>query len=84
MYRSRLGTDLNDITLDYVSSINDDSEIAMYDILGSQAHSLMLFQNDIITKNDAKKILNDLMEKNDGLIFLYNLFPLQNHSFDVI
>ncbi len=60
MYRSRLGTDLSDITLDYVSSINDDSEIAMYDILGSQAHSLMLFQNDIITKNDAKKILSAL------------------------
>ena len=60
MYRSRLGTDLSDITLDYVSSINDDSEIAMYDILGSQAHSLMLYQNDIITKNDAKKILSAL------------------------
>ena len=60
MYRSRLGNDLSDITLDYVSSINDDSEIALYDILGSQAHSLMLFQNDIITKNDAKKILSSL------------------------
>jgi len=60
MYRSRLGTDLNDVTLDYVSSINDDSEIALYDILGSQAHSLMLFQNNIITKNDAKKILSSL------------------------
>ena len=60
MYRSRFGTDLSDITLDYVSSINDDSEIALYDILGSQAHSLMLFQNQIITKNDAKKILSSL------------------------
>ncbi|MBT8243069.1 MAG: argininosuccinate lyase [Nitrosopumilus sp.] len=60
MYRSRLGTDLSDITLDYVSSINDDSEIALYDILGSQAHALMLFQNNIITKNDAKKILSAL------------------------
>ena len=60
MYRSRLDTDLNDVTLDYVSSINDDSEIALYDILGSQAHSLMLFQNEIITKNDAKKILSAL------------------------
>jgi len=46
MYRSRLGTDLSDITLDYVSSINDDSEIALYDILGSQAHALMLFQKN--------------------------------------
>jgi len=60
MYRSRLGTDLSDITLDYVSSIDDDSEIALYDILGSQAHVLMLFQKNIITKNDAKKILSAL------------------------
>ncbi|MFB5615972.1 MAG: argininosuccinate lyase [Nitrosopumilus sp.] len=60
MYRSRLGTDLSDITLDYVSSINDDAEIALYDILGSQAHALMLFQKNIITKNDVKKILTAL------------------------
>jgi argininosuccinate lyase len=60
MYRSRLDTDLSDVTLDYVSSINDDSEITLYDILGSQAHALMLFQKNIITKNDAKKILNAL------------------------
>ena len=60
MYRSRLGTDLSNITLDYVSSINDDSEIALYDILGSQAHAVMLLENKIITKNDAKKILSSL------------------------
>lgn len=55
MYRSRLDTDLSDVTLDYVSSINDDLEIAIYDILGSQFHTLMLYQNKIITKVDAKK-----------------------------
>ena len=60
MYRSRLGTDLSDITLDYVSSIKDDHQIAFYDILGSQAHTLMLYENQIITKNDAKKILSAL------------------------
>ena len=60
MYRSRLDTDLSDITLDYVSSINDDSQIVLYDILGSQAHTLMLYENKIITKNDAKKILSVL------------------------
>lgn len=60
MYRSRLGNDLSDITLDYVSSIDDDSVIAFYDILGSQAHVLMLYQQNIITKNDAKKILSSL------------------------
>lgn len=62
MYRSRLGNDLSDITLDYVSSINDDSEIALYDILGSQAHVIMLCENKIITTNDAKKILFALEE----------------------
>jgi len=60
LYRSRLGTDLSKITLDYVSSINDDFQIALYDILGSQAHTLMLYENKIITKNDAKKILSAL------------------------
>ncbi|MDH3676899.1 MAG: argininosuccinate lyase [Nitrosopumilus sp.] len=60
MYRSRLGNDLSDITLDYVSSINDDSEIILFDILGSQAHVLMLNEKKIITKNDAKKILTAL------------------------
>ncbi len=60
MYRSRLDKNLSNITLDYVSSIDDDSEIALYDIIGSQAHSLMLYQNKIITKNDAKKILSSL------------------------
>ena len=60
MYRSRLGDDLSDITLEYVSSINDDSEIILYDIFGSQAHVLMLYENQIITKTDAKKILSAL------------------------
>ena len=57
MYRSRLGNDLSDVTLDYVSSVNDDSQIAAYDIVGSQAHVLMLYRQKIISKNDAKKIL---------------------------
>ena len=60
MYRSRLGKNLGKITLDYVSSISDDVEIAHYDILGSQAHVIMLYENKIITKNEIKKILKGL------------------------
>ena len=41
MYRSRLGKDLDDITLSYVSSIKDDSDIAFYDIIGREAHVIM-------------------------------------------
>jgi len=60
MYRSRLGKNLGKITLDYVSSLNDDVEIALYDILGSQAHVIMLYENKIITKKEIKKILKGL------------------------
>ena len=60
MYRSRLGKNLEKVTLDYVSSIDDDIEIAHYDILGSQAHVIMLYENKIITKNEIKKILKGL------------------------
>lgn len=60
LYRSRLGNNLDDITLDYVSSISDDKQIAIYDILGSQAHAIMLFEKNIITKNEIKKILSAL------------------------
>ncbi|MEC4847735.1 MAG: argininosuccinate lyase [Nitrosarchaeum sp.] len=71
MYRSRLNTDLSDLTLDYVSSIKDDYQIALYDILGSQAHTLMLYETQIITKNDTKKILSALES-------------LKNEKFDVL
>ena len=60
MYRSRLDKNLDKHTLDYVSSISDDSEIAIYDIIGSQAHSIMLYENKILSKSEVKKILTAL------------------------
>lgn len=60
MYRSRLGKNLDKHTLDYVSSISDDSEIALYDIVGSQVHVIMLYENKIISRVDVKKILQTL------------------------
>ena len=60
MYRSRLGKNLGKVTLDYVSSLNDDVAIAHYDIIGSQAHTIMLYVNRVITKKEVKKILKGL------------------------
>jgi argininosuccinate lyase len=60
MYRSRLEGKLSEVTMDFLSSISDDFQIALYDILGSQAHTLMLFENKIITKSEAIGILNAL------------------------
>jgi argininosuccinate lyase len=60
MYRARLGKNLDKHTLEYVSSISDDEEIAIYDIVGSQAHTIMLYENKILSKDEAKKILRAL------------------------
>ena len=60
MYRSRLGKNFGKVTLDYVSSLNDDVAIAHYDIIGSQAHTIMLYENRVITKKEVKKILKGL------------------------
>jgi argininosuccinate lyase len=57
MYRSRLDKSLDKHTLDYVSSIHDDLQIAQYDIIGSQAHTIMLYENKILNKSETKKIL---------------------------
>lgn len=60
MYRSRLDHNLDRFTLDYVSSLSDDSEIASYDIIGSQAHAIMLYENKILSRGEVKKILSAL------------------------
>lgn len=60
MYRARLGKNLDKHTLEYVSSISDDAEIATYDIIGSQAHTIMLYENKILSKDETKKILRAL------------------------
>ncbi|HSD05304.1 MAG TPA: argininosuccinate lyase [Nitrosopumilaceae archaeon] len=60
MYRSRFDGSLDEHTLNYLSSISDDVEIAIYDIVGSQAHVIMLLENKIITKHEAVKILSVL------------------------
>lgn len=60
MYRSRLDGKLDDVTLEFLSSISDDDVIANYDILGSEAHTLMLLENKIINKQEAAKILGAL------------------------
>jgi argininosuccinate lyase len=60
VYRSRLEGKLDENTLEFLSSISDDFQIALYDILGSQAHTLMLLENKIISKPEAIKILGAL------------------------
>ena len=80
MYRSRLGKDLDDITLSYVSSIKDDSDIAFYDIIGSEAHVIMLYENKLLSKIETKKILTALEELKGGNISQSDFEPEDIHE----
>ena len=80
MYRSRLGKDLDDITLSYVSSIKDDTDIAFYDIIGSEAHVIMLYENKLLSKIEVKKILTALEELKGGNISQPDFEPEDIHE----
>ena len=60
MYRSRLKGKLDKDALKFLSSISDDLALLYYDIVGSEAHSLMLHENDLIDKQELKKIITAL------------------------
>ncbi|MGH9922511.1 MAG: argininosuccinate lyase [Nitrososphaerales archaeon] len=60
MYRSRLKGKLDKDALKFLSSISDDLALLYYDIVGSEAHSLMLYENGLIDKQELKKIITAL------------------------
>src|SRR5919107_3119746 len=62
MYRSRPNDKLEDNALRFLSSIDDDKSILYYDIVGSQAHSIMLHEMGHITSSELEKILSALEE----------------------
>lgn len=63
MYRARMGDGKPDPRiLGYLSSAGEDMEIIRYDILGSQAHVLMLLRAGIISRTSARRILGALSE----------------------
>ena len=80
MYRSRLGKKLDDITLNYISSISDDSDIAFYDIIGSEAHVIMLYENKLLTKKELKNILSALEHLKGGNISQPDFEPEDIHE----
>lgn len=60
MYRSRLKGKLDRDVLRYLSSISDDLPLLYYDIVGSEAHSIMLYEQGLIKRLELKKILGAL------------------------
>jgi argininosuccinate lyase len=60
VYRSRPKGNLDKDILNFLSSISDDQQILHYDILGSEAHVIMLHEIGILTHHELKKILTAL------------------------
>jgi argininosuccinate lyase len=62
MYRSRPKDKLDDSVLRFLSSMQHDQSILYYDIVGSEAHSIMLHEMGHLTAGELKKILSALEE----------------------
>jgi argininosuccinate lyase len=67
MIRKRLGKDMEEEAALYTSSLEFDRNIVSYDILGSLAHTVMLAENKIVSRDDASKILKALKEMLEGV-----------------
>ena len=70
MYRSRPNGSLDDHTLSFLSSVYDDYNLLYYDLIGSQAHVIMLHEAGVLSKNELIKILKsmDSLLKDAGLL----------------
>jgi argininosuccinate lyase len=73
LYRSRQKENLDKDVLNFLSSLREDVNIFYYDILGTQAHCLMLNKIGILTSDELSKILYSLnkikyQSKNEGTI----------------
>jgi argininosuccinate lyase len=62
MYRSRSKDKLDNSVLRFLSSLQHDQSILKYDIIGSEAHSIMLHEIGLLTSGELKTILTALEE----------------------
>ena len=85
MYRSRPKGRLQNDASKLLSSVVEDRQIFYYDILGSQAHSLMLYDIGILTRSELKRILAPLEEirKHSDIILSSDKYPSVNEFEDI-
>ncbi|MHA2401082.1 MAG: argininosuccinate lyase, partial [Promethearchaeota archaeon] len=60
IYRTRIEAPLNKKVLKFLSSLKEDLWIAEEDIIGTEVHNIMLFEQGILSKNEIKMILTSL------------------------
>jgi len=62
LYRSGIETPLSEKTLKFISSLKEDLWIADEDIIGSEVHNIMLFEQKILNAEEISQILMALGE----------------------
>lgn len=62
LWSGRFEGDMDESTLGFTSSLDVDSALAFYDVMGSLAHVRMLKEQKIIPTEDADKIIRGLIE----------------------
>lgn len=70
MYRSRPSGNLDNKALSFLSSLDEDADLFYYDIFGSQAHVIMLYEVGILAKKELIAILkgmDQLLTHSDSL-----------------
>ncbi|MHA1940927.1 MAG: argininosuccinate lyase [Promethearchaeota archaeon] len=60
LYRSRLKASINNKALKFISSLKEDLWIIEEDIIGTEVHDIMLFEQNILSKEEISKILTIL------------------------
>ncbi|MHA1914665.1 MAG: argininosuccinate lyase [Promethearchaeota archaeon] len=60
LYRSGLKSPLDNKALKFLSSLSDDLWIVEEDIIGTEVHDIMLFEQKILNKDEIRKILKAL------------------------
>ena len=68
LFRTRLDTPLDKKALKFISSLKEDLWIAEEDIIGTEVHDIMLFEQNLLTKSEIKKILTSLEDIREKLL----------------
>jgi len=68
LFRTRIDTPIDKKALNFISSLKEDLWIAEVDILGTEVHDIMLFEQNLLNKSEIKKILTSLEEIREKLL----------------
>ena len=81
LFRIRLDTPLDKKALKFISSLKEDLWIAEEDIIGTEVHDIMLFDQNLLNKSEIKQILTSLEDIREEI--LANQIELKENFEDI-